>query len=1106
MEAIGFYSSALKNAVELELPRVKKEIEALQAVLENLERLAQKGDRSESGTKSALPTLNAICVQHNLAPFVRDLEDLISRLNFDPQDDSKRKKLVQQLRWPLRKKETEQLILNIRRHTDSLVQALQTDQASITLDLKNMILRQQNLDTVLHNEDLHRNIDQWLSAVDPSSNYYQAKRKRHPNTALWLTQSDHFSKWKACTPTFCWLHGILGSGKTVISSAIVERVKFECSSNPSSALAYFYFDFSDPDKRTPDGMVRSLVKQFSHQYRSLPQTLVSLYKTSSKRNHEPDISELRMALRDIIELFDESFIVLDALDECSEISHLLHIINDILSNTSVKVHILATSRIIQSFEDEVDSLHGNIQKVPIDKARVGGDIRTFVNECLQTDTRFKRWKNYPDIQKDIESQTTSKANGMFQWAICQLEMLANCAQMATLYEALASPPKSLNAIYEHILHGIDLKWKVFAVKILPWLAFSARPLTIKELAEMFTINIDDSPQFAPQRRLFDPREILDMCSPLVIIDVAEGGDEVVRLAHLSVKELIVSNYLSSGPLSHYHISETSANVEMAEICLAYLLHVGEQTIVNDGVLAQFPLARYAARYWTHHLQTADTSTSIIQTLSMKLLSFDSPVYLNWVRLCDPERPTGEPNYRRTRGSICTPLYYMALTGLASLTELLLEDGNNGNNPGTCHATYGGPLRGPLRVASTWGHARVVKLLLSRGADVTLTKDGYLNNLRLATVGGHLEVVELFLEIGADIDTPGTLLYEAASGGHIDVVKLLLRRGQDPNALHEFHGTALQGACAYGYDQMVYLLLESGADVNIQGGLGGNALQAAAAKGNIRICRHLLSKGADPNSKGGQWCSALLAAAANGHLHIVDELLKNGAVVDMVDNKGGIPLQAALAKGHESVSHLLLSKGSNPSWKGGIYDNVLQAASLGGVISVVKLVVQRGVDVNSFGGKFGTALQAASSKGRIEVVEFLIEHGAEINIPGGYYGSALRAASSKGYADVVQVLLTHGAHVNGKVGNFSFAIQEAAVHNHAQVVQLLLENGADVNSSGGARGSWNILEFATRRGHVQVVRVILQWADDTHVQLNSLEAAREGALECGRDKIVSILNQ
>ena len=52
------------------------------------------------------------------------------------------------------------------------------------------------------------------------------------------------------------------------------------------------------------------------------------------------------------------------------------------------------------------------------------------------------------------------------------------------------------------------------VKLLRWLAFSARPLALVELAEVFAIHQDE---FDSERRPRDPRRILDTCSSLVKI-------------------------------------------------------------------------------------------------------------------------------------------------------------------------------------------------------------------------------------------------------------------------------------------------------------------------------------------------------------------------------------------------------------------------------------------------------------------------------------------------------------------------------------------------------------------------------------------------------------
>jgi hypothetical protein len=51
----------------------------------------------------------------------------------------------------------------------------------------------------------------------------------------------------------------------------------------------------------------------------------------------------------------------------------------------------------------------------------------------------------------------------------------------------------LDDTYARILCNIDEEYSQDAFKILQWLAYSARPLRIKEVAEVIAVEIDDDP-------------------------------------------------------------------------------------------------------------------------------------------------------------------------------------------------------------------------------------------------------------------------------------------------------------------------------------------------------------------------------------------------------------------------------------------------------------------------------------------------------------------------------------------------------------------------------------------------------------------------------------
>ena len=83
---------------------------------------------------------------------------------------------------------------------------------------------------------------------------------------------------------------------------------------------------------------------------------------------------------------------------------------------------------------------------------------------------------------------------------------------------LAALPRGLYETYDRILQRIDEDYRSDVKIFLCWIAFSTRPMTLKELAETVAVDFDseDYPVFLPARRYQDPRDVLDKCSGLIL--------------------------------------------------------------------------------------------------------------------------------------------------------------------------------------------------------------------------------------------------------------------------------------------------------------------------------------------------------------------------------------------------------------------------------------------------------------------------------------------------------------------------------------------------------------------------------------------------------------
>ncbi|KAL8706555.1 MAG: hypothetical protein Q9201_000428 [Fulgogasparrea decipioides] len=1121
------YSAALKGA-SWELTKAKDELEGLRSILQALEPLMREAEVTDPAENTKLPTLEALCrpggVLQTCAAEMQQLERKLKGPDWSEHFGPRRKAFLQSLRWPLQEGETRKTLERIARFRDTLGFAMNADATRLTLavhdleletnetvletneyvlEIKDAMLDVQSQADRAKLENERKAIKEWLSAPDPSINHTRAYRSRQKSTGLWFLDGETFACWEK-QGSLVWLYGIPGCGKTVLSSAIVEQVNRKHPSASGLAVIYFYFDFNDVSKQKPENMVRSLLLQLSEQSAIAFERLKTLRASCSDASSQPD--KLTVALVEIIRDLRETFIVIDALDESGEREQLFNIIKQIRECGSTGSHMLLTSRNIPDIEESLSPLTDPKNRVRLGGESVDPDILAYINERLQNDRGLRRWKSSPDVQDEIRTTLMEKADGMFRWTVCQLDALQNCPRLPLLRSALKNLPRSLDETYCRILCNIPEQYAEDAYKMLQWLTYSVRPLAITELAEVVAVNVDGSPWFECEARFPDPTEILSVLSSLVtteVIDISshiyEGpAINIVRLAHFSVQEYLVSDRILQQTAKDYAIQEVSANSSLAATCLAYLLQFDRPISGKAGPKqAEFPLANYAAVHWVQHLRPLSKDHMPVKLILELMLTRDE-ARRNWDKIYNRRSVLDSYFYHSRRGPNSPPLCLAAWAGLIELVRLLLEHGEDIN-------AESGEFGNALQAAASRGHKQIVGLLLEEGADVN-ARGEYGTALQVAASWDHKQMVELLLKEGADVNAQGgkhgAALQAAASEGNKEMVELLLKEGADVNAQGEY-GTALQAASSWGYKQMVELLLKEGADVNAQGGEYGTALQAAAWGGNKQMVELLLKEGADVYTQGGKYGAALQVAASEGNKEMVELLLKEGADVNAQGGKYGAALQTAAFRGNKKMVELLLKEGADVNIQGGEYGTALQAASLWGHKQIVELLLKEGADVNAQGGEYGTALQAAAWGGNKQMVELLLKEGADVHAQGGEYSTALQAAAFRGNKEIIELLLNDGADVNTQGGEYGTALQATAFRGNKEILELLLKEGADVHTQGGEYST--ALQAAAMMDDKQmIVELLLKEGVDVYVQGGEYGTALQAAAIRGNEQIVELL--
>lgn len=114
----------------------------------------------------------------------------------------------------------------------------------------------------------------------------------------------------------------------------------------------------------------------------------------------------------MIESFDETFFILDALDECNDRLELLENLEKISKLGLGSLHILATSRRENDIEEALNLLVGDQEKISIQSAVVNNDIRAYLHSRIHTDRGLRRWQRHPKVQQEIEEKLMEKVDGM----------------------------------------------------------------------------------------------------------------------------------------------------------------------------------------------------------------------------------------------------------------------------------------------------------------------------------------------------------------------------------------------------------------------------------------------------------------------------------------------------------------------------------------------------------------------------------------------------------------------------------------------------------------------------------------------------------------------
>lgn len=194
---------------------------------------------------------------------------------------------------------------------------------------------------------------------------------------------------------------------------MIENVLEHSIDDPGKVVVYFYFDYKDSEMQKTEAMIRSLICQFLPYCTKIPSSLETLFSTSNEGQRYPLLKSLLGVLYQIIEDFPRSYIVLDALDECTDQPELMDILEQIVGWHFDKIHILVTSRKEQNIESSLQTIIPQENMICLQHGVIDRDIQAYIQQRLDNDKGLQKWQKDLHVRQEIETKLMRGACGMY---------------------------------------------------------------------------------------------------------------------------------------------------------------------------------------------------------------------------------------------------------------------------------------------------------------------------------------------------------------------------------------------------------------------------------------------------------------------------------------------------------------------------------------------------------------------------------------------------------------------------------------------------------------------------------------------------------------------
>ena len=598
----------------------------------------------------------------------------------------------------------------------------------------------------------------------------------------------------------------------------------------------------------------------------------------------------------------------------------------------------------------------------------------------------------------------------FLLAQLHLEALAVQDNRRDLRRALETLPSKLDETYDEAMRRIqsqNLRQSERAYQVLGWICYTLRPLQVAELQHALSVKAGDTD--LDEEGLPDADTIVSVCGGLVTTD---RGRSIIRLVHYTTQQYFEQTRGEFFPDVQLKIAETCLTYLDFDgfLGLSYYEIRARYCFVDYAVNSWSYHARNACQ---KKLEAPILKFLSHPSNSLHCLDFDEweipgcydyDIHPICAAAAHGLTHITELLLEQDADLIAkvvdemTVLDFAASSGHTETVRLLLDRGADINSRASAPTS--------LHWATRNGHESTVKLLLDRGVEINVKVRQTIKNsikhsttrslmsvtifkgitpLHIAVDLKNARIVQLLLDRGADLECRNkdekTPLISAAATGNPAIVRMLLNKGSDINACSQSGRTALHHAARNVHSsearvETITLLLDHGADIDATANDDLTVLHYAIIEGDQAVARVLIDHGADITSSGPGKLATLNHAVQWGQKEIVRLLIDKGAHAGAKDARGKTPLHEAAVYGDEETVQLLIAKGAYLVFKDTQGRTPLHEAAYYGCKEIVQLLISQGANVNVKDAQGRIPLHEIAFQVNKELVQLLLAEGAD----------------------------------------------------------------------------------------------------------------------------------